>query len=389
MPDAAPFIVSADSHMTEPADLWVERLDRPWRAAAPRVVRDFHRDAYLFVAPGIVPFAVAAGFGAGKSGAELKKHQNRGYEAARPGGWDPAERLKDQDLDGVHAEVLYPTHGMRLFSLPDAALQRACFRVYNRWIAEFADHAPNRFHALALISLNDVVESIQELERSKNLGLKGAMIWGSTPDGMPSFATSAYDPFWRAAQELEMPVSLHVIAGGAPHIPMVHESHFARYMNVIHEVQGSLIDIVCSGVLERFPRLRIVSAENDVGWFPHFLFRLDHAYEKFGRLLAGPLPLPPSDYVRRQVYATFQDDPVGPRMYELFGEYNYMWASDYPHADSTWPYSAQAIERAFDRLPRQVAERMTADNACTLYRIEQGAETYASRRVVAALGKRS
>jgi len=386
MPDAAPFIVSADSHMTEPADLWVERLDRPLRAAAPRVVRDFYRDAYLFVAPGIVPFAVATGFGAGKSGTELKKHQNRGYEAARPGGWDPVERVKDQDLDGVHAEVLYPTHGMRLFSLPDAALQRACFRVYNDWIAEFADYAPKRLHALALISLHDVGESIHELERGKRLSLKGAMIWGSTPRGMPSFGTRAYDPFWHAAQELEMPVSLHVIAGGRPHIPTVHESHFARYMNVIYEVQGSLIDIVCSGVLERFPGLRIVSAENDVGWFPHFLFRLDHAYEKFGRLLVDPLPLPPSDYVRRQVYATFQDDPVGPRMYELFGEHNYMWASDYPHADSTWPHSAQAIEHAFDRLPRQAVERMTGDNACMLYRIERGAETYASRRAVGALG---
>jgi uncharacterized protein len=371
MPDAVPFIISADSHMTEPADLWVERLDRKYRHLAPRVVRDFNRDTYLFVAPGTIPFCIASGFGAGKSGAELKNHQTRGYEAARPGGWDPAERIKDQDVDGVHAEVLYPTHGMRLFSLPNAGLQQACFRVYNDWIAEFAAYDPTRFYALALISLRDVEQSVQELEYGKFHGLKGAMIWGSTPPDAPSFATRAYDPFWRAAEALEMPVSLHVIAGGAPSLPTRRESHFARYFNVIYEIQGSLIDIVCSGVLERFPQLRIVSGENDSGWFPHFLFRLDHAYERFGKLIADPLAIPPSDYIRRQVYATFQDDPVGPRMYELFGEDNYMWASDYPHADATWPNSSEAIERAFHWLPQQVMQKMVGGNAARLYQIEE------------------
>jgi predicted TIM-barrel fold metal-dependent hydrolase len=361
--------MSADSHVTEPADLWVERLERKYRHVAPRVVRDFKRDAYRFVAPGIIPFAIATGFGTGKSGAELKNHQTRGYEAARPGGWDPEQRIKDQDIDGVHAEILYPTHAMRLFSLPDAGLQQACFGIYNEWIAEFAACDPNRLHGLALISLHDAVHSIRELERGKKLGLKGAMIWGSTPPSEPSFATRAYDPFWHAAQELEMPVSLHAIAGGAPNVPTRHESHFARYMNVIHEVQNSLTDIVCSGVLERFPRLRIVSAENDSGWFPHFLFRIDHAYGKFGKLIAEPLPMPPSEYVRRQVYATFQEDPVGPHMYDLFGEDNYMWASDYPHADSTWPNSVKAIERALNRLPQPVMWKMVGDNASRLYRI--------------------
>jgi predicted TIM-barrel fold metal-dependent hydrolase len=363
------FVVSADSHVTEPADLWVERLDRKYRDNAPRVVRDFRRDAYLFVAPGVIPFGIATGFGAGKSGTQLKHHQNRGYEAARPGGWDPAERIKDQEVDGIHAEVLYPTHGMRLFSLPDSSLQRACFRAYNDWIAEFAAYDPNRLHALALVSLHDVRQGIEEAEYGKKLGLKGAMIWASIPAGKPSFATRAYDDFWHAAEDLEMPVSLHVLAGGASTTPTRHESHFARYFNVIYEIQGSLIDIVCSGVLERFPQLNIVSAENDAGWFPHFLFRLDHAYDKFGKLIEDPLPMRPSEYVRRQVYATFQDDPVGPRMYESFGEDNYMWASDYPHADSTWPNSARAIVRAFDGLPELVIRKMVGDNACRVYKI--------------------
>ena len=181
LPGIAARVVSADSHVTEPADLWCERLDRAHRERAPRVVRDFARDRYLFVAPGIRPFAVASGFGAGKRGDELKRHLHRGYEAARPGGWDPAARLVDQDLDGVACEVLYPTHGMKLFALSDAALQRACFRVYNAWIAEFAAHAPDRLVALALISLFDVAAAVDEVARAAAAGARGVMIWGAPP----------------------------------------------------------------------------------------------------------------------------------------------------------------------------------------------------------------
>src|SRR6266436_8217833 len=98
-------VISADSHMMEPADLWETRLDKKFRDSAPRVVKNENRPGYLFVAPGVRPFPVSAGFGIGKSGEELKDHLKKGYEAARPSGWDPVERVKDQDIDGVEAEV--------------------------------------------------------------------------------------------------------------------------------------------------------------------------------------------------------------------------------------------------------------------------------------------
>ena len=128
-------VVSADSHMMEPAELWVERLDAKYRERAPKVIDNPNKPGLIFVAEGIDPFPVAGGFGAGRSGQELKDHLDKGYEAARPSGWDPAERIKDQDLDGVEAEVLYTTLGMSLFGLEDAELQRSCFRVYNDWVA--------------------------------------------------------------------------------------------------------------------------------------------------------------------------------------------------------------------------------------------------------------
>src|SRR6266849_9332212 len=162
---AALSVISADSHMMEPADLWETRLDHKFRDHAPKVVKNERGSGYLFVAPGVRPFPVAGGFGIGKSGEELKEHLQKGYEAARPSGWDPAERIKDQDIDGVQAEVIYTTLGMPLFGLDDDELRRACFGAYNDWLAEFCSYNPKRLVGNALVSLEDIGEGIKELER--------------------------------------------------------------------------------------------------------------------------------------------------------------------------------------------------------------------------------
>jgi predicted TIM-barrel fold metal-dependent hydrolase len=361
----APYIVSADSHVTEPADLWCQRLGRGYRDRAPRVVRDYQTDRYLFVTPGVAPFPIAAGFGAGKTGHELKQHLRRGYEAARAGGWDPLERLKDQDRDGVACEVLYPTHGMRLFALPDPDLQLACFRAYNDWILEFAAADRARLVPLALVSLYDVEAAVREVERTAALGAAGVVIWGAPPEGRPAYGSPEYDPFWEAVAGLKVPVSLHCITSGSPRVKS--RSAYVQYLDVIHDVQRSLAEIICSGVLDRWPALAIVSAENDVGWFPHFLFRLDHAHEKFCKFAARPLPMPPSVYVRRQVYATFQEDTTVPQVCDGYAADRYMWASDYPHVDSTWPESPRTIATTLGELPDAVVAKLVGGNAARLY----------------------
>ena len=203
-------VISADSHMMEPADLWETRLDNKFRDRAPKVVKNERGSGYMFIAPGVRPFPVAGGFGIGKSGEDLKEHLKKGYEAARPSGWDPAERLKDQDVDGVRAEVIYTTLGMPLFGLDDDELRRACFTAYNDWVAEFRSYCPPRLHPIALLSLDDIPLAVKELERCAKIGLKGGMIWGVPPDDKPYY-NELYDPFWAAAQELKMPLSLHVI----------------------------------------------------------------------------------------------------------------------------------------------------------------------------------
>src|SRR5205085_4006526 len=126
------------------------------REIAPQVLANGDRPGYSFFAPGLPPSTVSGSWGAGRSGDDLKEHlATAGYESARPSGWDPAERLKDQDVDGVSAEVLYGTLGMRLFRMTDGALQRHFFAVYNDWLAEFCSHSPSRLHGLGLISLWD------------------------------------------------------------------------------------------------------------------------------------------------------------------------------------------------------------------------------------------
>jgi predicted TIM-barrel fold metal-dependent hydrolase len=368
--------------MMEPADLWQQRLDTKYKDRAPRVIEGYQdKKGHFFVVEGLRPFPVAGGFAAGNKPEDLPKAWEKGYEGARPSGWDPVERIKDQDVDGVEAEVLYTTLGMSLFGLDDATFQQACFQAYNDWVSEFCSYDSKRLYGIALISLEEIQAGVQELERCAKKGLRGAMIWGSPPRERP-YSSPEYDPFWAAAQDLQMPVSLHVVTskkgnqerkkseGGQQRPQRRGGVTQSAYMRLIHEVQQSISDILFSGVFERFPKLIIVSAENDTGWLPHYMYRADHAWEKFRFFEKESLPMPPSEYIKRQLYATFQDDPIGPSTWDYFGADNYMWASDFPHTDSTWPHSQAVIQKDFAKVPPEVTQKIVAENARRLYRMQ-------------------
>lgn len=367
---SVPVIISADSHVMEPADLWTSRLPKSRRDHAPEVRKNPDRPGYSFHAPGLPPSTVSGSWGAGKSGEELKRHlETAGYDSARPSGWDPVERLKDQDIDGVHAEVLYGTLGMRLFRMTDGALQREIFAVYNDWLAEFCSHSPKRLHGLGLVSLWDIDAGVRELERCANLGFKGAMIWGGPPDDRP-YHHPMYYPLWAAAQDLGLPLSLHIVSGMGEESRVDFSYAAIRYMHMIHEIQRSVSSIVLGGVLEKFPSLQIVGAECEVGWLPHWMQRMDHAHAKFGAMMDVPLAMLPSEYVRRQLWLTFLDDTIGAESAEAIGHDTFMWGSDFPHGDSTWPHSREVIEKNFGHVTADVARKILHDNAARLYRIE-------------------
>lgn len=305
-------IFSADSHTMEPANLWTQRLDQKWRDRAPRVITNYEgQKGSVFVAEGLTPFPVGGGFAAGKEPKELAANQGVGYEDARPSGWDPVERVKDQDIDGVEGEILYTTLGMFLFHLKDVDLQWASFRAYNDWVAEFSSYAPKRLIGLGLIAMPDVEEAVRELQRIAKKGLRGAMINATAPGDVP-YSDAHFDPLWAAAQDLGLPLSLHILTGKKG--VRLGKGRVASTVTIIHEIQTSLLDFLYNGVLERFPRLQLVSAENDIGWIAHYLYRLDECYKTLRYVDPTPITMKPSDYFKRQVHATFQDDrPVNRR----------------------------------------------------------------------------
>lgn len=363
-------LISADSHMCEPPRLWTERIDRGFRERAPRIVVDPPGEkGSFFVCEDLPPFRVSGAFAAGKT--YDQKFMEAGLEDALPGGWDPEARLRDLEADGIAAEVLYSTCGFVLFWIEDAPFQEACFRVYNDWLAEFCRFEPKRFAGLALISLYDVDRACRELERCKRLGLRGGMIWASPPDGVP-YSSKEYERFWATAQELEMPLSLHTLTGMSK-LSQQDESAgaaeiYVRMVSRPQEIQQSLLTLMFTGVMERYPGIKFVSAEGDTAWIPHVLERADKYFRRFKAGYGVSLSLKPSEYFKRQVFATFIEDPLGLATYQLAGTArNLMWSTDYPHQASTFPNSRDFVVKHFSAVPAEDRRRIVCENAAQLY----------------------
>jgi len=276
------------------------------------------------------------------------------------------------DLDGVAGDVLYTTLGFRMFWIKDAGFQRACFQVYNDWLAEFCRYSPRRLKGLALISLYDPQKGAQDLAECAKRGLGGAIIWASPPEELP-FHSQTYDPFWAAAQELKMPLSLHEFAGfqWVDWDSDQKKRTVAQAINS-HEVEKTFATLILSGVLERFPGLKIVSAELNCGWLPFFLFRIDERFSATGiRFRGTPFPtkltMKPSDYFRRQLYATFIDDGFGIAHRHDIGVDNLLWSSDFPHSATFWPKSGEKIAADFSNVGDADRQKILWDNTSKLY----------------------
>lgn len=361
-------VISADSHVVEPLGLWTERADRRFRDRVPRLVREIDgRRGSFVVCEDALPTPLSAFCSAGLSPEEMARAFAADQPAVRGGGFDAAARLDDMARDGVVAEVLYPSVALQAFRVRDAALQAECFRVYNDWLAAFCATAPERFVGVALISLFDVAAGVRELERAVALGLRGAMVWAAPPLG-DSYAKPEYAPFWAAAETARTPVSLHL--GTTQDLTAPGESIAVAFMMTILPVQRALAQLVLGGVLDRHPALRIVSVENEVGWLPHFLARLDRSAARYREVAGLSLREEPSATFRRQVSATFQEDRIGIDARAQIGVDCLMWASDYPHSDSTWPNSQAVIARDFDGVPAAERAKILAGNVARVYGIQ-------------------
>ena len=367
MSGATARIVSADSHVLEPHDLWTTRLaGGPYADRAPYMAED-PKGGHMFVIDGLSPFPIGLAGAAGKPASDLRALGDTA-ESLRAGGWDPAARLEDMDADGIAAEVLYPSVGMRLAQSGDIGYQLACIRAYNDWLVEFCDGGHGRLVGLAMIPAVDPQAAVDEIERAHAAGLRGAMIPGLPPDG--HYAEERFDPMWAAFAERKMPVSFHILTGDRGDPTLGSGLGMLTVMSVVHQVQQTLALLIFGLVFDRHPQLRVVSAEHDAGWVAHYAYRLDQMWERhhnwLGRRSAG-LARQPSEYLRTNVWYTFQKDPVAVETRERVGADRLMWASDYPHSDSTWPHSRKVIERDFAGVPDADLCAMLAGNAESLY----------------------
>ena len=371
-------LFDADSHVSEPLNLWQERLPAKYRDKAPRMLKEHEGKpgAWWLIEEGREPHNVILGFGANKTLEELQQFlKGFSYAGAHRGGWDPAQRVKDMDQDGVTGDVLYTTLGFRMFWIRDAGFQRACFQVYNDWLAEFCSYSPKRLKGLGLISLYDPKQGAEDLEDCAKKGLAGGLIWASPPDELP-FYSKVYDSFWTAAQELRMPLSLHEFAG-FERIYWESTAEKRTVANAVasHEVETTFATFILSGILERFPRLKIISAELNCGWLAYFLHRMDRAFDSRGvRLQGSPFPtkltMKPSEYFRRQLFATFIDDPYGLAHRDEIGVDNLLWSSDFPHSATFWPHSREKIAEDFQGIGEEDKRKILSENVAKLYGFE-------------------
>jgi len=285
-------IISADSHITEPPDTYTTRIERRFKDRAPHVVRDPKRGD-LFVIEGIdkpIPMGLVAA--AGKPAEELSKFGAR-FDDMHRGGWDPEARLADQERDGVAAEVLYPTVGMMLCNHPDVDFKQACFDAYNLWIAEYCATHPDRLIGVGQTAMRSVDEGIEDLRRIKALGLRGVMMPGNP--AVADYDDPMYDPLWEAAVGLGLPLSFHILTSQQDTF-RVRGPKINAFMSIIRGCQDIIGTFIFSGVFERNPSLRLVCVEADAGWVPHFMYRMDHAWERHRYwLTGGPLTRLPSE----------------------------------------------------------------------------------------------
>ena len=368
-----PGMVSADSHVVEPGDLWTGRMAKKFASRAPHIETSDTGDWWW--CDGMRLSSVIAGTQTGKRFKNPEKLATVStMEKVRRGGYIPSVKIKDMESDGVYGEIVYPTAGLFQFQLPDSALFSAATRAYNEWIAEFCGAYPQRLRGVAVISLDDVAQGVKELRRARTLGLGGAMITVNQGEEHP-YSLPEYDEFWAAAEEMQMPISIHAGTNrqhfGAAKTKNRKVPRFsAAYTTTVsHWAQLALCQMIFSGVFERFPKLQLVVVEFETGWVPHLLRMMDWNYTQRARtdmvkLAGGTLP---SDHFHRNVAISFQEDPIGMQLRHLIGVDNLLWGDDYPHTESTFPHSQEILNRIMKGVPAAERKKMTRSNTAKLY----------------------
>ena len=281
---------------------------------------------------------------------------------------DPALRIKDQDRDGIQAEVLFGILGASQ-RLNDAEAATEMMRIYNDWLADFCASEPNRFAGLASIPNFDITVANAEIKRVVKRGVLRGLEVANSWDMKPLFDPH-WDLLWKAVSESGLPLHFHTIGAKQPDFgsmsPFQARKAHAVYITGFQLGMAQiLMEIIYSGVLETYPSLQVVIAESGIGWIPYILDRMNLEWEEQYKDLT--LTMKPTEYWHRQCRATYQSDEIGIRLLDILGEDNVMWGSDFPHPDGVWPDSQSFIEKELGHLTDETRHRIVCGNAAKLY----------------------
>ena len=349
-------LVSADSHVNEPPEMFGERLDVRFRDRAPRV--ETVDGVESLVMEGMRPRKLPKG---------RDVLTGEALERAQAGGWEPALRIRDQDRDGVSGEVVFPTLALQAcFMAPDAALQMALAQAYNSWVAEVFAGNPDRFAPAAVIPMLDVDAACAEAARVVKLGLRTLFLPARLASG--AYNAPAYDRFWAFAEETGLPLTFHA---GTGHEPRIERGPGGAVINYLLGSQADGAHVVCyfaaSGILDRFPRLHVVTVETGSAWLAWVMTQMDEIYEKHHMWAQPKLSTKPSELCRRQVHVTFQNDPVGVHNRGFTGVEALLWGSDYPHPEGTWPRSREYVDEQLKDVAEDERRAMAGGTAARLF----------------------
>ena len=370
-------VISADTHVIEPPDLWSSRMDSKFKTRCPRIVNLDGRDVWIvdnmIAGPGVI--GQGARVGMRFDDRETLTKPVDSFEEVRPGAYDPDEAVKDMAIDGVDVAVIYPTEGFALYhEVRDSELLSASLSAYNDWLAEFCGAHPDRLKGVGFINIDDVQDGIREMERCAKLGLVGAHI--PVYNSRLRYDSPVFEPLWAAAQDLDMSIALHVNSNR----PANHEEFGLAgvaiaplfFINGDYWPRMSIADMILSGVFDRYPRLNLVVVEYELSWAATLIQRLDYHYDQLPtgimgyRFKDGKLP---SDHFHSNVYIGVMEDGLGIRLRDLIGVDNILWGNDYPHVESTFPHSQEFLEKILADCTQEEKEKIAGGNAARLYRL--------------------
>jgi uncharacterized protein len=371
-------VISGDGHTEVPAEMWTSRVPAKHRDLAPRLVikdngntawrmADFEKENWGNLVGELAYDETVQGC--------WTYHFPDG--TPRPGTGDGAQRLREQDQDGLDAEVLFPpVHGpkfLRLMIAKDQAAYESFIRAYNDWLAlEYCAVAPDRLIGNALVPETGVDEAIAEMTRAKKMGLPGVYIgmWpngGATPDPDD-------DRFWAAALDLDMKIAPHFTFGGpwpVDEMGMPVDNKLRVFaQGSEHASAKNVVNMIVNGVFDRYPDLKIYFAETGCSWLPSALNSLDEFYSRWYTYWDVRLKMLPSDYFRQHCIFNFIDDRLAMQFRYYIGLDMMTWGTDFPHSVGTFPHSREILEDLFEGVPPNERRQILVGNVCRFYDLD-------------------